>query len=78
MKQNVADGVNGSFAATLIAGTIAGLTLQEWAAVAALTYSCLLILDKVGILNPMRRAVVWSASLVWFALFPKRGGRDGR
>lgn len=54
MKQNVIDTANGSFAGSLIFATVAGLSLQDWAALAALIYSLLLIADKIGLLQLTR------------------------
>jgi len=69
MKQHAADVANGSFAGSFIVATIAGWSVQEWAACAALVYSLLLIFDKLGILAPLRglvvRTVTWCWRLVW-------------
>jgi len=46
MRKELVDAANGSAAAGFIAGTLAGWTIQEWAAAAALAYSLLLIADK--------------------------------
>lgn len=44
--KNGFDAANGTAAATFLAGTLSGWTIQEWAAAAALAYSLLLIADK--------------------------------
>lgn len=41
------DAANATAAATLIGATMAGWTIQEWAALAALLYTLLLIADKL-------------------------------
>lgn len=46
MRNNSLDAVNGSAAVAFLGATIAGWTVQEWAAAAALLYSLLLIADK--------------------------------
>lgn len=46
MKENALDAVNGTAAASIVAATVCGLTLQEWAAVAALAYTLILIVEK--------------------------------
>lgn len=48
MKQHAFDAVNGTFAASVITATLAGWTIQEWAAAAALFYSLILIVDKLA------------------------------
>lgn len=65
MKQHAADAVNGTFATSLIAATIGGWTIQEWAAFAALFYSCLLILDKLGVLAPVKSGIRKLAVWLW-------------
>ena len=47
MRQQTFDAVNGTAAASLILATVAGMTLQEWAALAALVYSLFLIAEKI-------------------------------
>lgn len=47
MKQHAFDAANGTFAASVITATLAGWTIQEWAAAAALFYSLILIVDKL-------------------------------
>jgi hypothetical protein len=47
VKHHTFDAVNGTAAITFVAATVAGMTLQEWAALAALVYSLLLIAEKV-------------------------------
>ena len=65
MKPTASEAFNGSFSLSVIVATLAGWTVQEWAAFAALVYSLLLILDKLGILGPLKSFVVRSVSLVW-------------
>lgn len=65
MKQHLPDAVNGTFATSLIAATLGGWTIQEWAAFAALFYSCLLILDKLGALAPIKSGIARVASWLW-------------
>ena len=65
MKLNLSDTANGSFAGSLIVATVGGWSLQEWAAFAALFYSLLLIADKLGILQPMRKLCVEGACWCW-------------
>lgn len=52
IRSNTVDAVNGAAAVNFVAATIFGLTINEWAAAAALVYSCILIADKLGILAP--------------------------
>lgn len=47
MRHQTFDAVNGVGAASLIVATIAGMSIQEWAAAAALVYSVFLIAEKV-------------------------------
>lgn len=41
-----ADAVNGAAAMTIVGTTVAGLSMQEWAAVIAALYSLMLVADK--------------------------------
>lgn len=65
MKTHAVDAVNGTFATSLITATLAGWSIQEWAAFAALFYSMLLILDKLGILAPVKSGIRNAALWVW-------------
>ena len=56
MKRELIDTANGAAATSFVAGTLAGWTIQEWAAAAALIYSLLLIADKVWTLWQRFRA----------------------
>lgn len=47
MKRELLDTANGAAAGSFVVGTLAGWTIQEWAACAALVYSLLLIVDKL-------------------------------
>lgn len=47
MRQQTFDAVNGTAAVSLIAATIAGMTLQQWAALLAAIYSVFLIAEKL-------------------------------
>lgn len=47
MRQHTFDAVNGTAAASLIVATVAGMTLQQWAALLAAVYSLCLIVEKV-------------------------------
>lgn len=46
MRTPAAEAVNATAATTFVAATVGGWTVQEWAAVAALFYTLLLIADK--------------------------------
>lgn len=46
MKENAFDAVNGTAAVSIVAATIWGLTLQEWAAVLACVYTLILLGEK--------------------------------
>lgn len=69
MKQHAADAVNGSVATSIWASYLAGWSINEWAAFAALLYSLLLILDKLGVLAPMRSGVVTAFRWCWRKAF---------
>lgn len=47
MRHQTFDAVNGTAAASLIVATVAGMTLQQWAALLAAVYSFCLIAEKV-------------------------------
>lgn len=76
MKQHAADAVNGSFAGSLIVATVAGWSIQEWAAAAALFYSVLLILDKLGLLSLIRNLLARVARWVWSFVSPTKATND--
>lgn len=58
IRSNAVDTANGGLAASFLGAFAAGWTVADWAALAALTYSVILIADKLGILNPLRALVV--------------------
>lgn len=47
MKEHAFDAANGTIAVSVITATVAGWTIQEWAALAALGYTVILIVDKL-------------------------------
>lgn len=49
MRHQTFDAVNGTAAASLILATVAGMTLQQWAALLAAVYSLFLIAEKVWV-----------------------------
>ncbi|QJB21815.1 hypothetical protein KNU94_gp35 [Xanthomonas phage FoX2] len=67
IRSNTADAMNGAAAVNLVAATFMGMSIQEWAAMAALVYSCILIADKLGLLAPVlgliRTAFTWCIHL---------------
>lgn len=65
MKQHAADAINWSIATSVWASYLAGWSINEWAAAGALFYSILLILDKLGILSPMRSVFVSGCRWCW-------------
>lgn len=46
MRDNAFEAVNGTAAASLVAATIWGMTLQEWAAALACVYTMILLGEK--------------------------------
>jgi hypothetical protein len=65
VRNNSLDAINGSAALTFVGATVAGWTIQEWAAAAALVYSLILIADKFGIWAPIRGAMIWPFRWAW-------------
>jgi hypothetical protein len=66
MRQNVFDATNGTIAVSYVAVTINGWGVSEWAALAALIYSCILIIDKVvGMVPRYRPPIMAALSWVW-------------
>jgi len=54
-RHDLVDGAKASPIVGYLAAVFGGMTVNEWAAFAALVYSVLLILEKMGVLAPIKR-----------------------
>jgi uncharacterized membrane protein YcjF (UPF0283 family) len=57
MKQHVFDAANGTAAVSFVTAVVNGWSVSQWAAFAALVYSCILIVDKIA--SMVRRFNAW-------------------
>lgn len=65
IRAHAADATNAAAAGTIVTAAVQGWTIQHWSAVLGVVYLILLIVDKLGLLDPVKGFVAARVRLAW-------------